>query len=130
LPKIEAGSVRTAGAAFFLWRMNGDAMPIDAETINALKELGAIGWMGFLSWQIIRWKRREQIAKKNGAAANGNGKSRRMTDALPGNPGHTIYEAITTRLDGFGHRIEKNEAAINGLAVGIARIEGQLNIHD
>ena len=105
-------------------------MPMDAEIINALKELGAVGWMGFVTWQVIKWMRREQLAKKNGAVANGNGKSRRITDALPGNPGHSTYEAIITRLDRFGRRIEKNEDAINKLGRSVARIEGQLNIHD
>lgn len=101
---------------------------LDAETLNALERLGGLTWMGILSWQIIRWKRRETVAKKNGKGANGNGKIRRITDKLPGNPGHSPYEVIMERFESVEHRVEKNENALNGVSVCVARIEGHLSI--
>jgi hypothetical protein len=46
------------------------------------------GWQGLVSVIVLRWLYQSRKVRRNNAKANGNGKNRRLGDAVPGNPGN------------------------------------------
>jgi hypothetical protein len=83
---------------------------ITPELITGLIEKA---WQGGITVMILRWVYLARKAKKNG-----NGQFKRLTDVLPGNPGHSPYEIINDRLDGFEHRIKRTEDEVKQLGDG------------
>lgn len=100
------------------------------EVVANLLDRSWTGWQVVMTFIILRWVYQNRKAKKNGAAANSNGNTRRINDMLPGNPGHSMYEVINNRLDDVQHRLERCENKEDQLFRCVARIEGHLKIHD
>jgi hypothetical protein len=105
---------------------------MDAEIINAIKDLGGLAWMGAITWMVLRWRFKEAKAVKSEKYANGNGLNRRLTDKVPGNPGHSLFEVLDSKLDelDYNHTAFKKEARedIKKLFKCVSHIEGVLEI--
>ena len=105
---------------------------MDAEIINAIKELGSTGVLAFVTVQVVRWMLIQRKAKKNGNAANGNGQNRRLTDAQPGNPGHSLFDVLDAKIDDLdtNHAAFKKEVRedVKKLFKCVSHIEGVLEI--
>ena len=105
---------------------------MDAEIINAIKDLGGLAWMGAITWMVLRWRFKEARATKNGKNANGNGLNRRLTDKVPGNPGHSLFDVLDEKIGDLdnNHAAFKKEVRedVKKLFKCVSHIEGVLEI--
>ncbi len=74
---------------------------METDLINAIKELGAVAWLGILSWQAIK-------LRKNGK--NGN------------------IDRLERKVDDVQRKVDDSHEKIYALAQCVARIAGHLNI--
>jgi hypothetical protein len=85
--------VRTAcGTGLFLWHKEENEMPVDAQTLQAIGNLGAVPLLGILLWQAIKIRK------------NGNGNLRKLEEKL---------DTTNERIYGLAQSIARIEGHLN-----------------